>query len=161
MQDDPLAQLRDIHLPADPGWWPPAPGWWLLAALLLISLTVIGRALLKRHRAGRPHREALAVIDAALAAHARGGMPAADCINTCNAVLKRLWVHVDGNPSVAALSGDAWLQYLDARAGTTAFMEGPGHVLGDERFAAAPPEVDPQLAALLRQLLKPTRSAGR
>ena len=27
---DPLAELRDIHLPPEIGWWPPAYGWWIL-----------------------------------------------------------------------------------------------------------------------------------
>lgn len=33
-----LEQLRDIHLPAQIGWWPLAPGWWGLMALALIVL---------------------------------------------------------------------------------------------------------------------------
>ena len=32
--------LRDIHMPADPSWWPPAPGWWVLAAVLLVLAVV-------------------------------------------------------------------------------------------------------------------------
>ena len=32
-----LAQLADIHLPAEVSYWPPAPGWWVLALLLLGS----------------------------------------------------------------------------------------------------------------------------
>ena len=33
MKQDPLAALRDIHMPEAVAWWPPAPGWWLLLAL--------------------------------------------------------------------------------------------------------------------------------
>ena len=35
---EPLADLRDIHLPQPISWWPPAPGWWILLGLLLVSI---------------------------------------------------------------------------------------------------------------------------
>ena len=38
MNEDPLAQLRDIHLPQEVGLWPPAPGWWIVAAIILASI---------------------------------------------------------------------------------------------------------------------------
>ena len=39
---DPLAQLKDIHLPADIHNYPLAPGWWLLALLILALLIFSG-----------------------------------------------------------------------------------------------------------------------
>lgn len=49
MEQDPLSQLRDIHIPAPGGFWPPAPGWWILL-LLLVVLTVVIVVLIRRRR---------------------------------------------------------------------------------------------------------------
>jgi hypothetical protein len=49
MPDDPLSQLRDIHLPQTGGFWPPAPGWWILAAALLVAVAALVW-LVRRHR---------------------------------------------------------------------------------------------------------------
>ncbi len=55
LQQDPLAQLRDIHLPEAISWWPPAYGWWLLAIGLFIVLS-IGSFLLYRFWVKRHYR---------------------------------------------------------------------------------------------------------
>lgn len=47
MEQDPLSQLRDIHLPQPGGFWPPAPGWWILLAIA-ITLTVLAFIVVRR-----------------------------------------------------------------------------------------------------------------
>lgn len=39
-QADPLANLKDIHLPPDISVWPIASGWWLLALTIILIITV-------------------------------------------------------------------------------------------------------------------------
>ena len=46
--------LRDVHLPAAPGGWPPAPGWWLLSGALRLGLG--GRVALRLRRRRRRRR---------------------------------------------------------------------------------------------------------
>lgn len=47
------AQLRDIHLPADVSWFPPALGWWVALALFVGAVALAYRAY-KKHRANKP-----------------------------------------------------------------------------------------------------------
>lgn len=56
---DPLAQLKDIHLPANIHNYPIAPGWWLLAALTLILIIFIILKLRKHQLKNRAKKHAL------------------------------------------------------------------------------------------------------
>lgn len=60
---DPLAQLKDIHLPEAVGWWPPAPGWWLLALLALLVFSYLVRLLVRSYRNNCYRREALTCLE--------------------------------------------------------------------------------------------------
>lgn len=135
--DDPLQQLRDIHLPADPSWWPPAPGWWLLALLALAALTGALWWLLQAWRLRRPRRLARQLLKALEERHGLGELSDAAYVHEVNEVLKRLLVRGLRRPGVAALQGEGWLRWLDAEARSRDFTTGPGRVLGEARFQRA------------------------
>ncbi len=134
MQADLLAQLRDIHLPMDPEWWPPAPGWWILA-LIAVAVLVYGVwRLIARWRRFRPARQAQALYLEVYAAYAGGGMATDQYLHLTNEVLKRFVVYGIGHTAAKPESGEGWLHYLDERYGETAFTQGPGRWLGNDRF---------------------------
>jgi hypothetical protein len=149
MESDPLQQLRDVHLPTDPGWWPPAPGWWLLAALLLAALVWLLIRALAAYRIRAPLREARALLKELLNAHTRGDISDSEYLHQGNEILKRVLVRGYGRYEYAPLAGQAWLRALDELSGTNHFTCGCGEVLGDARFSARP-TVD--VRALSREL---------
>jgi RNase P protein component len=59
MQIDPLAQLKDIHLPTPISWWPLAPGWWLLILMLIFICMWSVKALTEKYRINLYRRQAL------------------------------------------------------------------------------------------------------
>ena len=144
---DNALQLADIHLPAQPDWWPPAPGWWLLAALLLAALTHgVIRALRWRKR-----RRQQQMIDSTLAElrqqFARGETQAA--IAGLNRLLRALALMHFPREETASLTGEQWLAFLDRGAQTHDFSQGPGRVLGEGPYQThAPKDLDTD--ALLR-----------
>lgn len=134
MQPDALGQLRDIHLPAEPAWWPPAPGWWLLALLALGAVVFIAQRGIRAHRKRRPLRRAVQLYEEIYQDCRCGKLSPEAYANASNALLKRLLIHGMGVDAARRASDAAWLDMLDAYLGETGFSEGPGAGLGNRRF---------------------------
>lgn len=116
MTADPLAQLRDWHLPPPPGWWPPAPGWWVLAVLLLALMLVAVIGWRRRRARGASTRAALRELARIRARFAADGDSRAYAA-AVSTLLRRLALVRYPRQQVAGLSGRAWLAFLDATGG--------------------------------------------
>lgn len=105
---DPLAQLRDIHLPETGGFWPPAPGWWLVGALVLVSLAAL-LLFWRRHRRNtlwqRQARDLLADLEHSARKESRW-------FCELNALLKRVARQAFPERNPEAMSGQEWVDFL-------------------------------------------------
>lgn len=153
MRPDLLQQLRDIHPPAAPDWWPPAPGWWLVAALAAAALGLLIRYARGAWRRRQPIRRARVLHAELVRRHQAGELDDRAYVDACNELLKRLFVHGLQIDAARPVADERWLALLDAALGEPAFTQGPGRSLGEARFApAADPDVS-ALAALVTRLL--------
>lgn len=148
---DPLAELRDWHLPEPVSWWPPAPGWWLLAGLalaVLLSMLVWWR---RRRREGAAERAALDELGA-LRAQLGRGLDDQAVAAAVSVLLRRLALRRFPRERVAGLSGASWAAFLDETGGGGGFSHGPGRLLGDLPYRApgtrSGPAPNPDLGAL-------------
>ena len=102
--------LRDIHLPAEPAFWPPAPGWWLLAALIVV-LAAFGIHRLRRHlRRRRRHAQVMHEFDA-IVGQWRSDRDDTRLAAELSRFLRRLGRAVD--PASVAWDGTRWIDFLD------------------------------------------------
>lgn len=125
--------LRDIHLPGDVPWWPPAPGWWLLAAGILAGLVFWGL----KYYWSRRQRLALKILRQ-VKLDLEQGLQTETCLQRLSSVLRRFAMSNAANPGlVAGLIGSAWLQYLDSCWRQDAFMHGSGRILTVAPYAPA------------------------
>lgn len=133
MENDPLAQLRDIHIPDSSGWWPLAWGWWVLIALLLVLGAWALHAGLKRRRRQGYRRDAAAALERAYQRYQRDSDTGA-YLQTLSELLRRTSLSAlpkESGQAAAALSGPHWLHFLDAGLpeGDDGFSKGPGRAL--------------------------------
>ena len=157
-----LDQLRDIHAPAPPSWWPPAPGGWRRAARP--RARGVGGVWRRRRRGRRfrPARQAALLHGDLSRRLAAQTISAEDWLHETNQLLKRLAVHGLGHGQMASAWDKDWLLYLDARYGTPAFSQGAGQSLGLARFRAdATPEVAAVDALVTRLLQRECRKFWR
>lgn len=156
-----LAQLRDIHLPATVQWWPPAWGWWLLLA---VALAVLGCLFVWRwwriRRANIPSMLALGEIQA-LSRRYENGDNAALILAELSTVLRRVALSYFPRPQVAAMTGDAWLQWLDDCVGESLFSKGAGAMLNSAPYQQQSNVDVPALLQLSRRWLSLIHAAAK
>jgi len=150
----PALQLRDIHLPAEPGLWPPAPGWWILAALLFILLCWAAWVTLRRYRLHRQRQRILALLNELEQDAADNATP--EKIAQISILLRRLALMRYPRRQVAALTGSDWLSFLDESGGYGRFSHGPGQILATGPYQSAlPTDLDTvALGTLVRSWVK-------
>ncbi len=143
MPPDPLAQLRDVHLPPPVAFWPPAPGWWILGGLGVLLLAALALGLWRWWQRGAPRRAALRELK-----HLETqSLSDTERLQQVSQLLRRL-VRLQQEAGAAALSGEAWLQYLDQQSRGNLFTQGPGRLLAEGPFQARVQEpVEPAVDA--------------
>jgi hypothetical protein len=111
MSDDPgsLANLRDLAIPPEVSFWPPAPGAWILLAACAAILSIMVWRAVQRYRAAAHRRAAIAELDA-IASGIERGEPA--IVERVSAVIKRVAMVEYGRERVAPLSGEAWADFV-------------------------------------------------
>ncbi len=114
-----LSQLRDIHAAPPVPWWPPAPGWWLLAVLVLILLTWLGRRVLARIRVHQRRKQMLGWIDHLNTTIDPRRDPQA-WLSTLNRIFKLVALRAFPGQHCAALAGSDWADISDRQNGKCA-----------------------------------------
>ena len=103
---DPLANLRDIHLPEAISWWPMAPGWWFLMILASMGLLFSGICLISRYQKRLYRRQAMEYLEKI--EDLQGQKQLVELM----ALLKRTAISAYPDQSLAKLSPNALLEFL-------------------------------------------------
>ena len=125
---DPLAELKDIHLPEIIGWWPPAIGWWLLLVLSLVLLLLVLLAIRKRRERLAPYRAAMKEFDR-ITVDYRTHNDSIKLSQQLSILLRRIAISLMPRSEVAGLTGEMWLAYLDKLSGKTILCSDTGRQL--------------------------------
>ncbi|MEY3879919.1 MAG: hypothetical protein RIQ94_714 [Pseudomonadota bacterium] len=140
-----LADLKDIHEPAELGNWPPAIGWWILAVaiplLLILSIWIYKR--LTRKSAVKTAKKILADIkqDTTLDNVTK--------VSELSVLLRRVAISLSPRDQAASLTGLQWLVFLDSSVKNKPFSTGIGKFLID-----APYRKNPVTAQEVSQLIE-------
>ncbi len=162
--NDPLAGLRAYHLPDTPSWWPPAPGWWALLAIMIAAGLIFAWWYTRQRRRGAAARQVLREL-AGLRERARRDSKSPALTRELSRLLRRFAISIYPRQDVAALTGDAWLQFLDHHGGEGRFQHGPGRHLAEAPYRAEPVTGFDELLSLVEAWVqrnhKTTREAQR
>ena len=123
-----LQQLKDIHLPQGISMWPTAPGWIVLYLILFacVLLFIYYRYQQKKRSYTADYALRQLIQLKKLMLHNPNHIHIAAEIST---LIRRTALHYFNRKTIAGLSGQNWLQFLNNSGRTTGFNSDVGQVL--------------------------------
>ena len=120
--------IKEIALPDPVSYIPQTVGWWILLGVvgLLLAWWVYRRYI--QWCGNRYRRQALMEL-AMIEEQLSRGSGRISALAAISALIKRTAIEAFGRSSVAELSGDVWLEFLDRTGSTDVFTQGSGRLL--------------------------------
>ncbi|RUR18386.1 DUF4381 domain-containing protein [Legionella sp. km535] len=139
---DPLAQLKDIHLPDPIGWWPLAPGWYVLMSMMFLLIIGIAYWSYKRHINGLAKRKALGLLHIYKENYLkdRNVQIASARISE---LLRRVALVYFPRAEVASIHGDDWIDFLNKSSKNIDFKQVKAMLLESPFKTAESVNLDP------------------
>jgi len=126
---NPIDNLRDIHLPADPGIWPPAIGWWIVAILSVIFFLRVLLGIFRWYRKAQQLKEFRDQIKAVSVEPLTTSVEKQSAVASLSHLVKRLCIDLLGRQAVASTHGQSLLKLLDQLSASKMYTSGPGELL--------------------------------
>lgn len=143
--------LRDIHLPAEVPWFPPAPGWWLLAIVALLSLGLAWRKLGQLRQRSLLKKRAREEMVAMLTSF-RQHRDASRLLREASQLLKRIGMSYFGRRQLAGLHGRTLVLRLNELVSQPVFSGASIEWLALGPYQRHPALNDAELNILVEQL---------
>lgn len=112
MAADPLASLKDIHLPPPVPNWPIAPGWIVIYCLIITLIGLYIYHQVRRYLQNHYQREALQLL-LDIQQSFRKKKSLSEATSALNTLLKRIALIYYPRAQVAELHSQAWIDFLN------------------------------------------------
>lgn len=111
--------LRDIHLPDAVSWWPPAIGWWLLGGIVLFVIFFTPRFI--RYLTFKPLNKVIDNAYQTIITEYQHHNDSTKLVQDLSKFLRQIVMTYSGRESSAQLTGEQWIDSLNALTAETYF----------------------------------------
>ncbi|MYD45002.1 MAG: DUF4381 domain-containing protein [Gammaproteobacteria bacterium] len=137
MPPDLIQQLRDIHEPTAPGFWPLSTSWWVLFSVVFVLLIGLMLWILWRNHRLAPYKRIRNMARDLTQQRESGEIDALSYASGINLIFKELLVDIESRTESTTAFGTTWQDLLADRFNEQGFISGPGACLGNARFVGS------------------------
>jgi len=123
--------LRDIQIPEEISWWPPAVGWWVLVVLIPLCVYLIYRLYkrITRKTALKTAKKYFRTL------RDNEQLSKQEKLAELSSLMRRTAVSLYPREEVASLTGDDWLNFLDESIANRGFNSDTGWLLTEGLYS--------------------------